>query len=99
MASVAVAVAAVTNENSADNSNSAIAPQTWHYDSTDTSPGAFSNAANWEPGNSAPNTCETTGERPCEISVEASNELELQDILTGLTNDDVLDLNPNSKKP
>ena len=67
----------------------------YYYNNTDTSPGAFSNVANWSTGGS--NVCESRGSRPCQAIVEEGQTL--NDVIGGLTNAQVLAMHPNERKP
>lgn len=62
---------------------------TFHYDSESTLPGAFANPNNWKEG-SSPIACNTGETKPCQIS--AIDVDELQDMLSGKNNNDVLEI-------
>lgn len=70
------------------------APTTWHYTDTE-NPGVYTDAANWEKGSAS---CGLSGTKPCQISVEASDETELAAYFSGMDNDDVLAINPTSRR-
>lgn len=69
----------------------------WHYTGTNPAEGQFQSTANWELGESD-SQCATYGDFPCEIEVDAQDKTELGAILSGMSNDDVLDINPTSKR-
>lgn len=67
----------------------------YYYNSTDTSPGAFSNVANWSTSGVA--DCLESGTRPCRMVVQEGQTLE--DQLGGLSNAAVLNIHPDERKP
>ncbi|WP_166333053.1 hypothetical protein [Sphingobacterium chungjuense] len=74
------------------------AVSTYHFTGDSNDEGQFSDIENWEPG-PATDACGDRGEKPCEISVEANDLDELETFLSGMSNQAVLQLNPNSKRP
>lgn len=68
----------------------------WHYTNNSTTAGAFANASNWAQG--AGSGCGPSGNKPCEITVDAADESELDTYLSGLSNPQVLAINPSSKR-
>lgn len=63
-------------------------PTTFHYTSNSVEEGAFADVSNWEigPGTS----CLPSGDKPCELNVEAQDKEELDAILQNLTNNQIL---------
>jgi len=64
------------------------------YNSEETDEDAFADPMNWSTNDSS-NECEPTGNRPCQISVPDGQTL--SQILTGKTNNEVLDLSSGRK--
>ncbi|MEN5057157.1 DUF6520 family protein [Sphingobacterium kitahiroshimense] len=87
---------ALANNESKEEKVEKKAATTWHYTSNSTTAGAFANAANWQQG--AGPSCGSTGNKPCEITVDAENEIELEAYLDGMSNPEVLAINPTSKR-
>ena len=71
---------------------------TYHFTGDSNDEGQFSDIENWQPG-PASDACGSTGEKPCEINVEANDLAELQTYLSGMSNQAVLQLNPSSRRP
>lgn len=69
---------------------------TWHFIGTSSSEGEFADSENWEEG--ASSSCSTEGDKPCEISVAASSKSELSSYLSGMTNEQVLEINEFSRR-
>ena len=69
--------------------------QVFYYNSTDTSPNAFANPANWS--ETPTFSCSTTGNKPCKMVVPAGEEL--IDQIGGLSNAQVLNIHPTERKP
>ena len=76
----------------------ALPETTWHYEGS-ADPNQFNIADNWTLGSAPQNTCEEQGNLPCEITVDASNESQLTNLLGGMSSQEVLDINPGSRKP
>lgn len=70
------------------------APMQYFYNSSSVAAGAFSNVSNWAEG--AGSGCVTTGNKPCKITVPEGQDL--IDVIGGLTNGEVLDINPSEKR-
>lgn len=70
------------------------APMQYFYNSSSVAAGAFSNVSNWAEG--AGSGCVTTGNKPCKITVPEGQDL--IDVIGGLTNGEVLDINPTEKR-
>ncbi|WP_028298200.1 hypothetical protein [Olivibacter sitiensis] len=68
----------------------------WHYVG-DANPGVFSDATNWALGGGSA-TCGPTGDLPCEITVNATDESQLTTYLSGMSNSQILNINPNSRR-
>ncbi|MBU8883851.1 hypothetical protein KSK37_12215 [Kaistella sp. DKR-2] len=66
------------------------------YNSDKVTEGSFANTANWMVVSSAP-SCQSTGNRPCNIVVPAGQTLASQ--IAGLNNSQVLAINPTERKP
>ncbi|MGV4415471.1 hypothetical protein [Chryseobacterium sp. T1] len=71
------------------------ADKQFYYNSTNTSEGAFSNVNNWVEGTSP--SCLESGNRPCSMIVPEGSDLE--DVISGLTNDQVLAIHPTERRP
>ena len=69
---------------------------TWYYTSNSTAEGAFAEADNWEQGSGS--SCLPSGNKPCQISVEASDKHELAAFFSDKDNEDVLAINPTSRR-
>lgn len=69
----------------------------WHFTGNNPDEGQYRLTSNWELGASG-SSCASVGDFPCEIEVDAQDKTELGAILSGMTNDDVLDINPTSKR-
>jgi hypothetical protein len=67
---------------------------TWHYQGS----GAYNVATNWQPGSPSPGTCKAVAAKPCEISVTASTTTQLQDFFDGMSENDVENINPSSRR-
>ena len=67
----------------------------FYYNSTDISEGAFSNVSNWAEGTSP--SCLTSGNKPCSMIVPDGSDLE--DVISGLTNEQVLAIHPLERRP
>lgn len=67
---------------------------TYHFKGTSTDEGEFADPSNWEEGES--NDCLTFGDFPCEI--EVPNESSLLQVLGNKSNEEVLEINPFSRK-
>ena len=70
----------------------------WNYVG-DANPGVFTDAANWDLGAAPSGTCFPNGSEPCEIEVDASDQTELNALLSTMNNAQVLQINPGSRKP
>ena len=70
------------------------APMQYFYNSSSVVAGAFSNVSNWAEG--AGSACFATGNKPCTITVSEGQDL--VDVIGGLTNGEILDINPNEKR-
>ncbi len=68
----------------------------WHYTSNSIDEGEFAIASNWAQGSGS--GCGPSGNKPCQIAVDASDETELAAYLSGMSNADVLAINPGSKR-
>jgi len=64
--------------------------QNFRYVGNDTSPGAFADINNWEPGSSTDPTCGLDDKKPCQHS--AIDETDLAAQLSGLSNTAVLNM-------
>ncbi|PRD46917.1 hypothetical protein [Sphingobacterium haloxyli] len=68
-----------------------VQPTVFHYASESTSPGAFADINNWEPGPSPSTTpCATGDNKPCETN--ALDEQDLANMLSGKDNEEVLEI-------
>lgn len=66
-------------------------PTVFHYASDSTSPGAFADINNWQPGPSPSTTPCATGEnKPCETN--ALDEQDLANMLSGKDNEEILEI-------
>lgn len=90
---IAVAIAAVTMS-----FNLANTTYTWHFTGTTEFEGDYADIANWELGYASENTCVEIGTKPCEIEVRTDDEEVLEVMLNGLSNEQVLDINPGSSR-
>ena len=72
------------------------APTTWRYNSSSTTEGAFANGSNWVKGSGS--GCGTNGDKPCQIIVDADDPSELTDYFGDMSNEEILDLLPNSRR-
>lgn len=66
----------------------------WHYVGT-ANPGVYYDAANWAQGSGS---CGLGGSLPCEITVDADDETELNTFFDDMDNADVLAINPSSRR-
>ncbi|EHQ25093.1 hypothetical protein [Mucilaginibacter paludis] len=69
---------------------------TWYYNGSSSSASAILTSSNWST-NTVPTDCQSGGNRPCSISVAASDQAELQTFLNGETKDDVMALAPQQR--
>ncbi len=95
LALIAVAIAAVTM--SFNLANTATNP--WHFVGDSEDEDEYAKAENWESGFAPGSTCITGGTKPCNIVVPAVDETALDLYLQGLSNDEVMDINPSSTRP
>ena len=80
-----------------NNSEKPVAADTiYTYNSTSKMEGDFANTSNWIVVSTTP-SCLTTGTRPCNIVVPSGSTL--SSIIGGLTNDQVLAIHNNERKP
>ncbi|MEN5196971.1 hypothetical protein [Sphingobacterium faecium] len=68
------------------------ASTTYHYTDTE-NPGVFNDPANWEEGSGS---CGSIGTKPCDIEVPENTDLET--MLEGKSNSEVLAINPSSRR-
>ena|SRR5699024_345271 len=68
---------------------------TYHFTGDSTQPGEFAKTSNWAVGNSD-DDCQPLGDFPCEI--EVPNESSLLQVIGNKSNEEVLDINPLSKR-
>lgn len=83
---------ALANNESKEEKVELKASTTYHYTGTE-NPGVFNDPANWEEGSGA---CGSTGTKPCDIEVPENSDLET--MLSGKTNAQVLAINPTSRR-
>ena len=67
----------------------------YYYNSNDVSEGAFATVGNWS--SSISPSCLTSGNRPCKMV--APDGTSLSDQIGGKTNDEVLDIHPDERRP
>ena len=67
----------------------------YYYNSNDVSEGAFATVGNWS--SSISPSCLTSGNRPCKMTVPEGTSL--SDQIGGKTNDEVLDIHPDERRP
>ncbi|MCW4452448.1 hypothetical protein OK344_09525 [Kaistella sp. BT6-1-3] len=67
----------------------------YYYNSNDVSEGAFATVGNWS--SSISPSCLTSGNRPCKMVVPDGTSL--SDQIGGKTNDEVLDIHPDERRP
>lgn len=67
----------------------------YYYNSNDLSEGAFATVANWS--SSISPSCLTSGDRPCKMTVPEGTSL--SDQIGSKTNDDVLAIHPDERRP
>lgn len=67
----------------------------YYYNSNDVSEGAFATVGNWS--SSISPSCLTSGNRPCKMVVPDGTSL--SDQIAGKTNDEVLDIHPDERRP
>ncbi|KMQ65272.1 hypothetical protein ACM39_16445 [Chryseobacterium sp. FH2] len=72
-----------------------VADKQFYYNSTSTAEGAFQNVSNWVEGTSP--SCLISGNRPCSMTVPDGSDL--GDVISGLTNDQVLAIHPTERRP
>ena len=94
VATVVLAAAAFTTQ-SFTKTETVTSDTVFYYDSPDTSPGAFADVNNWSTTGSS--SCIAKGNRPCQILVPEGTTLD--DQIGGMTNEQVLALHPNERKP
>lgn len=71
---------------------------TWYYNSSNTSEAQFKTASNWNMTNDPDDSdCFSTGNRPCQITIEATTTEQLQSYLTGLGSTSVLSVSTGRK--
>ncbi len=68
---------------------------TWYYNGTGTTESDFQNGNNWSQTNSG--SCVTNGNRPCQISSDATTQAELSAELTELNRDEILAMSSGRK--
>lgn len=68
---------------------------TWYYNGTGTTESDFQNGSNWSQTNSG--TCVTNGNRPCQISSDATTQAELSSELSELNKDEILAMSSGRK--
>lgn len=78
---------ALVNEEKPEAKTETKASIAWRYVGTD-NPGVFSHAANWTQGEGS--GCGPTGDTPCQLTADASNQTELAAYLAGRDNNNVL---------
>ncbi|MCT1524126.1 hypothetical protein [Sphingobacterium hotanense] len=66
----------------------------WHYDGS----GSYTDANNWILGSAPSNTCQVGGTKPCEIEVDAPTKPDLEELLSNMDDQQVLDLNSVSRR-
>lgn len=67
---------------------------TYHFTGDSTQPDEFAKTSNWEEGES--NDCQPLGDFPCEI--EVPNGSSLLQVLGNKSNEEVLQINPDSRR-
>lgn len=67
----------------------------FYYNSNDVSEGAFATTGNWS--SSISPSCLTSGNKPCKMVVPEGTSL--SDQIGGKTNDEVLGIHPNERRP
>lgn len=92
----ALAIAAVTMSFKVAEKMGSAAPTTWYYISEELDEGDFATAANWNKTNNT-EACISSGERPCQISVEAADQTQLASVLSGKSNSQVLSMSTQRK--
>ncbi|GEM_PF-1696355 len=68
---------------------------TWYYNGTGTTESDFQNGTNWSQTNSG--SCVTNGNRPCQISSDATTQTELSSELSELNRDEILAMSSGRK--
>ncbi|MGX9985384.1 hypothetical protein [Soonwooa purpurea] len=66
----------------------------YYYQSSDISEGAFANTSHW---NTTMASCATLGNRPCKVVVPTGSNLNA--VIGGKTNAQVLAINPSERRP
>ena len=93
---IAVSASAFTTVSHKHSSKSGRDDTNWYYTSSLHTSAAILNAANYT--QTVQSGCQSTGLRPCFITVDAANQSDLQTFLNGETSDDVV-ANAPEKKP
>ncbi|HAP95316.1 MAG TPA: hypothetical protein DCP54_06110 [Chryseobacterium sp.] len=78
-----------------EKSENVVTDTVYYYNSSDTTEGAFGNVSNWSPSGSS--SCQSNGARPCHILVSEGTSLE--EYIGGMSNSQVLAINPGERKP